>query len=461
MYIVKEATVNFSVSVKEKRFLPVIFLIALGTRLFLMCYFESYDMGKDWKFSYETGNVAKAVAKGEGLSSPYHFPTGPTAILPPLYPYFLAFIFKIFGIFSIKSAIAALTVNCIASALTCIPLYYISKTLFGHNVGCITASVFAIHPSPVWYAINTVWDTSVFTFFCMVLMYWLMLLPDRPSIMNTVLFGIFTGLTILVKTLIIIFYPVLLVWLFLKSSFTLKNRIYHVAGICLVTFVTLVPWILRNYIIFDRIMLRSNFGLELLIENNMKIWNTFETSGNDSNALWREHPYVNHREFLVYKRLGEVKYMDMCLDRAKAFIKQHPGKFLKLTMRRIIIFWFGNLGEKNEWKGNLKSSFSMSGIKKLVLILPLPFMVIGILSAVKRKIDILLPAAYLILLPAVYYFTHVFPRFRCPVEPIILMFAVYGIYGCPIFYTALKGRIITAQGRNIKNPPALKGRNRT
>ncbi|MCP4353030.1 MAG: glycosyltransferase family 39 protein [Desulfobacterales bacterium] len=414
--------------INEKKFLLAIFLIALGIRLFLMCYFESYDMGKDWKYSYETGNTAKAVAKGQGLSSPYRLPTGPTAILPPLYPCFLAFIFKIFGIFSLKSAIAALTVNCIASALTCIPLYYITKKLFGHDVGYITASVFAIHPSPVWYAINTVWDTSVFTFFCMVLVCRMMLLPDRLNNRNIALFGIFAGITILVKTLIIIFYPVMLLWLFLQSPLTPGKRISYIAGICLVTFITLSPWIIRNYIFFDRIMLRSNLGLELLIENNMKIWNTFEMTGEDSKALWREHPYVSHREFLVYKRLGEVNYMDMCLDKAKAFIRQHPGKFFKLTVRRVIVFWFGDIGEKNEWKGNLKISFSMSGIKKLVLILPLPFMLIGIFSAIRRKIDIMLPAAYLILLPAVYYITHVFPRFRSPVEPVILMFAVYGIY---------------------------------
>lgn len=420
---------NFS-EINEKKFLLAVVLIGLGIRLFFMFYFESYDMGKDWALSYETGKVARAIAKGQGLSSPYSFPTGPTAILPPLYPYFLAFIFKIFGIFSIKSAIAALTVNCILSALTCIPLYYTARILFGPGVGFITGSLFAIHPSPVWYAVNTIWDTSVFTFFCMILLCWVLVLPDRLSNRNILAFGIFAGITALAKTVILIFFPVLLAWLFLRSSFTLGKRIYYIAGICFVTFLTLAPWLLRNYILFDRVMVRSNFGLELLIENNMKIWNIFETSGEDSNALWQDHPYVSHKEFLLYKHLGETKYMDMCLDKAKVFIRENPGKFLKLTMRRVMIFWFGNLREKNERKGNLKISFSISisWMKKLVFILPLPFMIIGILFAIKRKTDIVLPLAYLLLLPGVYYFTHVFPRLRYPVEPVIMMFAVYGVY---------------------------------
>ena len=52
-------------------------------------------------YGYELGRVARAIAAGQGFSSPLRFvDTGPTAWFTPIYPYLIAGIFKIWGIFS-------------------------------------------------------------------------------------------------------------------------------------------------------------------------------------------------------------------------------------------------------------------------------------------------------------------------------------------------------------------------
>lgn len=406
--------------------LLLIVLVALGVRLFFMYALESYIIPNDWAFGYETGRIASAIAAGQGFSSPFPEPTGPTALVPPLYPYFLALIFRLFGIYSTASAIVILTLHCVISALTVIPIYFIGKNLFGKPVGYITAAVFALHPAPVWYAINAIWDTTIFTFLSMMLMLWLLHLPPGLNHKNGAVFGFFMGILILVKSVIAAFYPFMLIWLFLRSPAELKKKAASLGIICVITFLTLVPWLMRNYAVFGKFMLRSNLGLELSLENCQETWDALE-AGAKSDVFIQRHPTINLGEFLVYKSLGEVSYMNLCLDKALTFIRENPEKYLTLTRRRISAFWLGYWDRKDEWRGNLRFLFSVSGFKKLFLISPLPFMLLGIVSGLKRDVrNISVPLAYIFFLPITYYLTHSAARFRFPIEPMILVLAVYG-----------------------------------
>jgi len=438
----------------ENKMLCFTVVAALSIRLFCMYYLKSYIIPDDWDFGYETGSVAGAIARGEGFSSPFREPTGPTALLPPLYPYFLAFIFKIFGIFSRESAVAALSVNCLFSALTCIPLYFIGKKLFGRQAGYIAAAVLALYPVSIWYAVNTIWDTAIFTFLCMTLIHGAFLLPGRFTYRNAALYGILMGITALLKSVIIAFYPFLLLWLYVQTirsakiersdfSHIAKNRFASLTKIrrapelsriflvCLAAFIVLSTWLLRNYIIFGRPMINSNFGLEFKLENNMNTWKAFEKTG-DRSVFMKTHPTMNPEEFYLYKVVREIIYMKISLDETRTFIREHPGKFAFLTLRRIYYFWCGDLSGKNDWAGNLKVSFSVSGLKKLFLFLPVPLMLLGMWAAYLKikpesRIDLWLIAAYLFSLPIVYYLTHVCARFRYPLEPLMLLFAVCGL----------------------------------
>ncbi len=419
----------FEYKKNQKKILFLIVFAALVIRLFLMIYFESYTIDKGFQYGYETGMIAKAIATGKGFSSPFLKPTGSTAWLMPGYPFLLAFFFKLFGVFTTKATIAILLVNCIVSALTCIPVYYIAKKLFSERVGFVAAVALAFFPSSIWHAINTIWDTTVFTFLAMVLVYWMLILSKRLNIKNAILYGTYMGIVVLVNPVIILFFPFVLVWLFINSSLIIKNRIKYIAMISVIVFLTLIPWVVRNYIVLDRYMLRSNFGLELKIGNSQPTWDAFmsESKGGDRIEPWDlGHPAVSEYEFIRFLYMGEVNYMDQCRSEAVTFIKKNPQKFFRLSLRRFFHFWFSDLGEKKEHTGHLKTSLSLAGIKKLFYLLPLPFMVIGIYFAWKKKLQIAPLVAFITILPIIYYITHVMQRYRYPIEPIILVLACYG-----------------------------------
>ncbi|HWZ51940.1 MAG TPA: hypothetical protein VNW54_10800 [Granulicella sp.] len=47
-------------------------------------------------FGWEMGWTARSVAEGQGYSSPFLPLSGPTAMMPPLYPWLLAGVFRLF-----------------------------------------------------------------------------------------------------------------------------------------------------------------------------------------------------------------------------------------------------------------------------------------------------------------------------------------------------------------------------
>ena len=95
-------------------------------------------------FGYELGRVARAIAAGQGFSSPLRlFDTGPTAWFTPIYPYLVAGIFKVWGIYSDLSHIIISMLNSAFVALTIIPIYSIAKRTFGQGV--------AVASSWIWH----------------------------------------------------------------------------------------------------------------------------------------------------------------------------------------------------------------------------------------------------------------------------------------------------------------------
>src|SRR5437868_14289039 len=111
-------------------------LIALALRVGFIVIGHTYKFrtsDQNFGFGWEMDRIGQAIAEGHGFSNPFHFPTGPTAWEPSLYPYLIGGVFKLFGTYSHASALALLTINSIFSALTCIAIFLIAKRCFGEK----------------------------------------------------------------------------------------------------------------------------------------------------------------------------------------------------------------------------------------------------------------------------------------------------------------------------------------
>lgn len=107
------------------------------------------------------------------------------------------------------------------------------------------------------------------------------------------------------------------------------------------------PWIVRNYLVFDRLILvRDNLGGELAYSNSDCA--TFS-------LLWKHGQWLllqssSDREperSAEVLAMGEARYNDSRLREARLWITDNPRKFMSLCVQRFVAFWLphdrGNL----------------------------------------------------------------------------------------------------------------------
>ncbi|UCE07497.1 MAG: glycosyltransferase family 39 protein, partial [bacterium] len=339
-------------------------------------------------------------------------------------------IFKIFGVYTTSSAIVFLTVNCLASVGTSIPLYFIARHVFGQNTAYLSSAAWAFYPISVWDSIHSVWNTDCFTFLAIILICWLFFLKKQLELKNAAMFGLFMGIVALANPVIIAYYPFVAIWLFIRAEATHHKKVASLAVIGILAVLMLMPWLFRNYMVFGRPILRSNFGLALKCGNSLQTWNHI-TSPTDSRlgwlSVWKlEHPSTSQNEFHRYARLGEMEYMNQCLNEAKKFIKENPWKVVRLTLIRMRHFWLSEFINPNWRTEPLRLVLSTTFIRKFLFILPIPFAVVGIVLSRKRKYEFGPLVAFMGFIPLVYYIAHVSTyRYRQPIEPILFIFSSF------------------------------------
>src|SRR3974390_1906195 len=119
--------------------------------------------GDHFNYAREYERIAKSIISGQGFSSPYPIPTGPTALVGPVYAYVLAAVFKLFGAFTTASTLAALLLNDAMASLICVPVFLIARRSFGHRIAVWSGWAWAFYPHSVAGSNAWIWDTVLGT----------------------------------------------------------------------------------------------------------------------------------------------------------------------------------------------------------------------------------------------------------------------------------------------------------
>src|SRR3981189_123288 len=194
--------------------------VALAVRLIVMAfaYKIQLDPSQDhWVFGWETGRVARSIATGHGFSSPYPEPTGPTALIPPVYTYLVAGVFKLFGVYSVSSALAILTLNNLFSSLTCVPVFLIARRVFGVPAAVWAGWIWAFFPYSIALSNVVVWETSLTTFLLTLLVLLTMKLEHSKSLSAWVGYGLLWGASGLTSPAVLTKLPFLGGWIWFRQ----------------------------------------------------------------------------------------------------------------------------------------------------------------------------------------------------------------------------------------------------
>ena len=371
----------------------VVFLVALTIRVWVLSQLLPQ---KAWEYFYrynEPSRIAWALVSGFGYSSPWPgTPLAPTAQQPPVYPFLIAGIFKLAGAYSYRSLLIAVGLNAVLSSVTAVLILRLGKRDFSSLAGILAAWVWACWIYEAAVAVR-LWESSLSA---LLLMLALLTLPNKlkePGTLRWLCFGLLAALAGLTNTSLLSAFTLFWVWLWIsyrQIGRSCRAQLIASVGIFVLA---LLPWTIRNYEVFHRLMpVRDNFGLELWIGNHEG-----ETRLNGDDF---------QRMVINYGRMGELSFMDTKGQTAAQFIRQHPASFLRLSAQRFYRFWTAPDGSVWIWVSLLAWY--------------------GIFMTLRRKGLGSAPYAIVIVTyPLVFYLTHNGNWYRHPAEPVILLLAAY------------------------------------
>ncbi len=369
-------------------------------------------------YGYELGRIAKSIAAGQGFSSPLRMvDTGPSAWFTPIYPYFVAGIFKIWGIFSDTSKLVIEASNCAFAALTVIPIYAIAQRTFRNGVAVGAAWAWVFLPTSLIFPVTWVWDTALAGLFLALIFWTTLAMREAKTVLPWAGYGALWAVGVLINPSLLSLLPFLLAWALWPSRWNTSAVVKFSAATLLVFAIGLVPWTIRNYRVFGKlIVLRSNFGLELWLGNNPDVTDTWSPT---------LHPNDSRAEAEKYKRMGEIAFMAEKQREAFAFMRAHPADTLQFMFRRFVNNWLAITDSPVDmWATSplyLKVFIVMNFLLSLLTML-------GTLFAYRSNPEEAFPYAMVLLVfPLIFYLTHTSLRYRFPMDPIMMILAAYGV----------------------------------
>ena len=323
-----------SIYTKKWFILTALFLIALAFRLVII-YILAWNKG----LHFETVAIAKHIVAGEGYmwdwgNTPAPIPLQPTAILTPLYTYFIAFFLAVFG----ESARTIYIVQAVINSFGVVPCYYLGNLLGKSKTGFVLAGLYALFPEVAYMPTTLVAETL--TIIPAILGIYLYLKYKsyllRTSKVNGFLWlGLLLGIVTLAKAntafMFLSFFICLLLTRFKRKT------LFHAAFLLGLGFtVCISPWIIRNTMVMKEPVFRTMYGFNLWRGNHPGATGTARldpktTSEGRLDPEYRDYIKRNHPD-------TELEMDKFYKNEAMRFIKADLSRYIWLTVKRAIYF---------------------------------------------------------------------------------------------------------------------------
>lgn len=360
---------------------------------------------------HETGHVALSLARTGRFADPYKIPTGLTAHPTPIYAGILGLIYRMFGVTITAAYVRGLLAIVSFSALYAMLPWLALRLRVGAAAGVIAGLAGALIPQQGFLEIVGGSD-NLFPGIALGLLTvgfssrWT---GGRDSAFRSLLLGIGCGAALHVSPPLLL---VLLGWIAFEMVWRRDRwKWFSLACLALGAIVACIPWAWRNYRVFHEFLfIRSNFGLELRLANHDGADADIDVTVAREGDSFR-HPSVNLKEAQKVRDLGEAEYMRQSENEALNWIREHPQKFVLLTMMRVFYFWCGPL-QRLPWTAAAITTVTFLALLGLRRILP------GLASP--QRAALLIPLATL---PLIYYFVSFVGHYREPIEWMLLLLA--------------------------------------
>jgi len=322
----------------------------------------------------------------------------------------VAGVFKTCGTYTKCAAWTILALNSLFSTLTCLPIYFIAKRCFSPRVALWAGWLWVFFPFSIFYAGGYVWGFCLDTLMMTLVLWCTLAMERRNGLRAWGSYGLLWGVAALTNPIILSTLPFLFGWLYFRRGARLRWPSEFVTAVLFLG-LTVAPWFLRNYMVFDRfIPFRGTFW--------MVFWegNTGDTS--DLFPDWT-NPAHNETEMEEYRSRGEMGYVAEKKRLSLEFLRDQPGLYLRLTARRFVYIWTGFWSLRSDYLAGEPFAFWNIGFSTILLIL----MLAGIRRALYTETMNTIPLlAVLVCYPLVFYVAHAATEYRHPIDPIVVIF---------------------------------------
>ena len=336
----------------------------------------------------------------------------PTSVRPPAYPLFLASIFFAFGHNLLIVKIAQALLN----ALLIVFSYLISREIFSEKIAKISGILLCFYPPLLVYT-GIIGSETLFTLLLTVVIYAIIIGLKKENILILILSALLIGITDLCRSTLL-FYPFFLgigAYLLLRKKYSFFKIARSLTLLILVTFIPVIPWTVRNYFAFGKLLLVNVSGGELLWAGSYLPWDGI--SKTDRGADF-------YKIFAVYKIKNPAILEKNMQKEALKNIINHPAGFLKLTVKKFFRFWFQPVGQELVSKKSKLAGYLMYFLHAFWLLIAAYGFYIS-----KGSRVIYMPITVLFIYFAIMHnLVAPIARYRLPIEPFIMIFATYGLY---------------------------------
>jgi 4-amino-4-deoxy-L-arabinose transferase-like glycosyltransferase len=404
----------------------VIFLLALVVRL---GWVLSLPDAIAWPDEREFLKIARRLVAGHGFVSTSYRAN-------PVFPAFLAGVFGVFG----ESLVMARGAQAVLGALTCLVVFRTATVLIGPAAGTLTGLMLAVYP-PHIYLSGVFYVECIYTFLCALSLHLgIRTLGSRHRFALACLCGLACGAATLTRAIFVVYVPFLAAALLWAAWPAWRRQLVACAVIVLTCAATILPWTLRNYAVYGRVIaVSSGFGTKLWQGNN----ELADGGAHDRELTWdtpdwrarlaRLDPVsqarIGRRYAEIARRVSavEVETGDRYLASdavlgplALEYMAMHPQRTAELFLRKIVTLF-------SAFSKTITTNGDGSDRNRLVAtVVYYPIFVLALAGAwIARDRHRALGAVYLFIVvtTVVYGLLNTCTRFRLPLDPYLVMFA--------------------------------------
>jgi 4-amino-4-deoxy-L-arabinose transferase-like glycosyltransferase len=212
-------------------------------------------------------------------------------------------------------------------------VFEIGRTCYGEAAGLVSATVYAVWPTAILYTTDLV-SEPLGTFWLMCYVLASLRYAKTPTAGRAVLSGLLLGACLLTRPNTIFMLPLAVIWAVWEFR-ARRGAMWLAISIPVIATATLIPWTVRNYLVFRKFIPLSTMGGSVLLQGNNRIV-AADPSLSGYN-IW-DTKIPEYRE-LLQKPNDELERDRVALQLATQWLRDNPDQWWHLVEARFRRSW--------------------------------------------------------------------------------------------------------------------------